>query len=351
MERTTCHALDSNGIFCRTGTMIEVQNLIVDYPGHRALHGISLQIAAGTVTALVGPNGAGKSTLLRCMAGLESPLAGSVHVAEVDVQENPRRAHQHMGYLSDFFGLYEALSVAQCLQYAAESQGLTRQAAAQRAQAVARQLALTDKLGNAARNLSRGQRQRVAIGQAIIHQPQVLLLDEPASGLDPEARSSLSALFRQLHAQGMTLVVSSHILSELDEYCTHILSIREGRITSHEALNAAPHTSGTGAQAGELVMQVELAAPLANSSTALHGYRLMDMRATGEASHALWIALPTNSDAARVQLLQQLVAHGAQVLSYHPARTSLQERYQQSLQMGTAPIPGAPVDLFAKEPE
>ena len=337
--------------------MIEVQNLIVDYPGHRALHGINLRIAAGTVTALVGPNGAGKSTLLRCMAGLESPLAGSVHVAGVDVQENPRRAHQHMGYLSDFFGLYEALSVAQCLQYAAESQGLSRQTAAQRVHAVAQQLALTDKLGNAARNLSRGQRQRVAIGQAIIHQPQVLLLDEPASGLDPEARGSLSALFRQLHAQGMTLIVSSHILSELDEYCTHILSIREGRITSHEALNAAPHTGGSSAaQPGELVMQVELAAPLAVGSAALAGYRLLDVRTATEASHTLWIALPSANNAERVQLLQQLVTHGAQVLSYHQARTSLQERYQQSLQASSrhkpmADVPGVPADLFAKELE
>ena len=328
--------------------MIEVQNLIVDYPGHRALHGISLHIAAGTVTALVGPNGAGKSTLLRCMTGLESPLAGSVQVAGVDVQEDPRRAHQHMGYLSDFFGLYETLSVAQCLQYAAESQGLSRQTAIQRVHAVAEQLALSDKLGNATRNLSRGQRQRVAIGQAIIHQPQVLLLDEPASGLDPEARSSLSALFRQLHAQGMTLVVSSHILSELDEYCTHILSIREGRNSSHEALNAAPHATGTGAQEGELVMLIELAAPLADAAAALAGYRLLDMRAHGSASHALWVALPANNAAARVQLLQHLVAHDAPVLSYQEARTSLQERYQQSLQAAPQ-VPAMPVDIFAKE--
>ncbi len=336
--------------------MIEVNNLIVDYPGHRALHGISLQIAAGTVTALVGPNGAGKSTLLRCITGLETPLAGSVHVANMDVHAQSRRTHQYMGYLSDFFGLYETMTVAQCLQYAAESQGLPRQQAAQRVQEVAHQLALTDKLGNLSRNLSRGQRQRVAIGQAIIHQPQVLLLDEPASGLDPEARSSLSALFRQLHAQGMTLVVSSHILSELDEYSTHILSIRDGRITSHEALNAAPHSSGTGALAGELVMMVELAAPLAEAASVLAGWRVVDMRPAGTPAHhtpqAMWLALPANDPNARVQLLQQLIAHGAQVLSYQEARTSLQQRYQQSLQ--TAPSTAAvatalPDDIFAKE--
>lgn len=326
--------------------MIEVQDLIVDYPGHRALHGVSLQIEAGTVTALVGPNGAGKSTLLRCITGLESPLSGSTRVAGIDVQQEPRRAHERMGYLSDFFGLYETLSVAQCLQYAAESQGLSRKAATARVHAVAEQLALTAKLGHATRNLSRGQRQRVAIGQAIIHEPQVLLLDEPASGLDPEARSSLSTLFRQLQAQGMTLVVSSHILSELDEYCSHILSIREGRITSHGPLKGVVGAAGAGALPSELVMQLELAAPLAQPDVALAGYRLVDMRAghDGSASHILWIGMPAQDNTARVQLLQQLMAHGAQVLGYQEARTSLQERYQQSLQ--------APVDpqaLFAKE--
>jgi len=326
--------------------MIEVQDLIVDYPGHRALHGVSLQIEAGTVTALVGPNGAGKSTLLRCITGLEAPLSGSTRVAGIDVQQEPRRAHQYMGYLSDFFGLYETLSVAQCLQYAAESQGLSRKDAIARVHAVAEQLALSSKLGHATRNLSRGQRQRVAIGQAIIHQPQVLLLDEPASGLDPETRSSLSTLFRQLQAQGMTLVVSSHILSELDEYCSHILSIREGRITSHGPLNAASGPGSNGALPSELVMQVELAVPLPQPDGALAGYRLVDMRAGRDAgaTHLLWIALPAQDRAARVQLLQQLVAHGAQVLGYQEARTSLQERYQQSLE--------APVDpqaLFAKE--
>ena len=324
--------------------MIDVEGLVVDYPGHRALHGVSLHIAAGTVTALVGPNGAGKSTLLRCIAGLDSPLAGTVQVAGIDVQEDSRRAHRHMGYLSDFFGLYESLSVAQCLQYAAESQGLTRAHAAQRVQEVAAQLALSDKLGNAARALSRGQRQRVAIGQAIIHQPQVLLLDEPASGLDPEARSSLSGLFRQLHAQGMTLLVSSHILSELDEYSTHILSIREGRITSHEALNATPGATGTAADAAQLTMAIALAAPLATPAQALAGYQLVDMRsaATPElpGAHSLWVGLPQHDAAARVQLLQQLIAHGAQVLSYRDAREariSLQARYQQTLQATATP--------------
>ena len=217
--------------------MIDISQLVFEYPGHRALDGVSLRIAEGSVTALVGPNGAGKSTLLRCIAGLEQPLSGRIQVKGISVTDEPREVHRHLGYLSDFFGLYDRLSVQRCLEYSALAMGLPQRQAAGRAEEVAAQLGLGELLQRCPTELSRGQRQRVAIGQAIVHQPGVLLLDEPASGLDPEARGSLSQLFRQLQAQGMTLVVSSHILSELDEYCTHILSIRNGRIESHEALD------------------------------------------------------------------------------------------------------------------
>ena len=227
--------------------MIKVSQLVFEYPGHRALDGVSVHIAAGTVTALVGPNGAGKSTLMRCIAGLDQPLSGQVEVHGIAVQEQPREVHRHLGYLSDFFGLYDRLSVRRCLQYAALSMGVLPSEAPQRVAHVAGQLGLADLLERLPTELSRGQRQRVAIGQAIVHQPRVLLLDEPASGLDPEARASLSQLMRALQAQGMTLIVSSHILSELDEYCTHILSLRGGRVESHEALHGgikAPAAGG-----------------------------------------------------------------------------------------------------------
>ncbi len=101
--------------------MIQISGLTFDYPGHRALDNVSLTVSSGSVTALVGPNGAGKTTLLRCIAGLEMPLAGSIHVDGMDVIANPREVHRSMGYLSDFFGLYQDLTVAQCLEYAAAS--------------------------------------------------------------------------------------------------------------------------------------------------------------------------------------------------------------------------------------
>jgi ABC-2 type transport system ATP-binding protein len=219
-----------------TNPIIEVRDLTFDYPGFRALNGISLTIEPGTVTALVGPNGAGKSTLLRCIAALDTPMSGSVLVGGLDVHAMPREAHQLMGYLSDSFGLYRDLSVAQGLEYAACAQGLASGSVARAVQKTAKQLGLTAKLDHRASTLSRGQRQRLGIGQAIIHQPKVLLLDEPASGLDPEARSSLAGVFSDLQAQGMSLLVSSHILAELDEYSTHMLALNEGRVLEHRLL-------------------------------------------------------------------------------------------------------------------
>ena len=226
--------------------VIEVQNLTFDYPGFRALDRVSLSLASGSVTALVGPNGAGKTTLLRCIAALDTPLSGSVRVMGLDVFEFPREVHRVMGYLSDNFGLYSELTVAQGLEYAARSQGLPAASVTQAVQHTAQRMGLSDKLGNLASALSRGQRQRLAIGQAIIHEPKVLLLDEPASGLDPEARSALAQVFKALQAQGMSLLVSSHILAELDEYSTHMLALNQGRVLEHRALTGTDTASGSG---------------------------------------------------------------------------------------------------------
>ncbi|WP_296510173.1 ABC transporter ATP-binding protein [Rhodoferax sp.] len=305
--------------------MIQVRDLVFDYLGHRALHGVSVDIPAGTVTALVGPNGAGKSTLMRCMAGLDTPLSGSITVGGIDVQEHPREVHTQLGYLSDFFGLYQELTVQQCLSYAAASQGIADKHIAKRVLDVARFLNLSDKLQSLASNLSRGQRQRVAIGQAIVHMPRVLLLDEPASGLDPEARADLSVLFRTLQAKGMTLVVSSHILSELDEYCTHILSIREGRVSRFASL-AATATGSEGVV--KALLQVQLAAPAPQLAQALAAYEVAHLDASGATPTTVY--LPAGDLAARAALLAKLTAAGVPVCAFQEVRTSLQMSYGQA---------------------
>ena len=320
--------------------MIEVSQLVFEYPGHRALDGVSVSIGAGSVTALVGPNGAGKSTLMRCIAGLDQPLSGHIRVKDLSVEERPREVHRHLGYLSDFYGLYDRLSVMRCLQYSALSMGVEPGSVPARVQQVAAQLGLTELLHRHPTELSRGQRQRVAIGQAIVHQPSVLLLDEPASGLDPDARSSLSQLFRQLQAQGMTLVVSSHILSELDEYCTHILSIRNGRIESHEALQSAGGVSQSqqshqaAANAQPQLYALEVAIPQtedfeARLRQALLNTTVQDFDTTSSRPILLWLHA---SAPARAEWLSQLVQAGIPVASLSPVRERLQDRYARTAQ-------------------
>lgn len=323
--------------------MIEVSQLVFEYPGHRALDGVSLSIAAGSVTALVGPNGAGKSTLMRCIAGLDQPLSGHIRVKGLSVEEQPREVHRHLGYLSDFYGLYDRLSVMRCLQYSALSMGVAPGAVAPRVQQVAAQLGLTELQHRHPTELSRGQRQRVAIGQAIVHQPSVLLLDEPASGLDPDARSSLSALFRQLQSQGMTLLVSSHILSELDEYCTHILSIRNGRIESHEALQSArsqnpPAAVNDQPQLYALEVAMEQTEDFETRlRQALLSTSVQDFDTTGKRPIQLW--LPASA-AARAQWLAQLVQAGIPVAALYPMRERLQDRYARTAQARAGQAPG-----------
>ncbi len=213
--------------------MIVVRNLVFDYPTTRALRGVTFEIKSGTITGLVGPNGAGKTTLMRCIAGLEGPFSGTLTVDRLDVADSPREVHRRLGLLQDNLGLYDNLTVFQSLLYQAAAYRVPLRDRARRIDDSLNRLDLADRLGEKVGGLSRGLRQRLAIAQAMIHRPKVLLLDEPASGLDPDARAALSELLRALAAEGMTLVVSSHILAELEDYTTHMLILRNGRVVEH----------------------------------------------------------------------------------------------------------------------
>jgi ABC-2 type transport system ATP-binding protein len=221
--------------------MITARDLTYEYANKRALDGVSFDLEPGSITALVGHNGAGKTTLLRCIAALEEPFSGHLQVGGLDVAQHPRQVHRLVGYLSDTFGLYASLTVQQCLEDAARLHKLSPSQAQQRITQLAEQLELHPWLDKPAGDLSRGWRQKVGIARALLHQPRLLLLDEPASGLDPDARLRLSALFTQLRQDGMTLVVSSHILSELEDYCTHMLVLQQGKVLEYRSA-AAPKT-------------------------------------------------------------------------------------------------------------
>ena len=212
--------------------LVEVRDLIFDYRDRRAIHNVSFSIPAGSVTALVGPNGAGKTTLMRCLAALEEPLSGTIRIDDVDLETSPRRAHTRLGFLQDFFGVYDLLTIRQNLYHAAAAMRLPKEQIPEATRSAVAAVGLEDLIDRRASELSRGQRQRLAIARTIIHSPKLLLLDEPAAGLDPDARRELSELIKRLQKRGTTIIVSSHILTELQDYSTHMLAVRDGMVRS-----------------------------------------------------------------------------------------------------------------------
>ena len=296
--------------------MIVVRDVVYDYPASRALHGVSCDVEAGTVLALVGPNGAGKTTLMRCVAALDAPLEGTISVAGLDTQEDPRGVHAAIGYLPDFFGLYDELSVRRALTYASRSRSVSEADTPKAVEQAAARVQLTDRLDARAGELSRGLRQRLAIAQTIVHQPSVLLLDEPAAGLDPEARRSLSDLIVRLSGEGMTIVVSSHILAELEDYSTRMLMIREGRVAGGGVVAAG---SGQSADAG---FAVTFADPPKDLRKRLEKLGLTVTRLEG--AEAVVAAAPGTADA---EVLTLLVGAGLKVSAFQPARRTLEAAY------------------------
>lgn len=294
--------------------MIDVHQLCFNYENKRALDQVSFTLPRQSITALVGANGAGKTTLLRCMAALDSPSSGRIAIDGLDSQEHPRQCHQKIGYLSDFFGLYEDPSVQQCLHHRCLLYGIDN--ISERIQEVTELTGLSSRLKDRAGHLSRGLRQRLAISQAIIHQPDLLLLDEPASGLDPEARHELSKLFLLLQSQGMSIVVSSHILSELEDYCDHVLMLQDGRMAGQRQMNQ--------------VEQAQLSLQLITPAQRLHA--LLSEQDNISQLHVEGTVANFNFSGdlqARHALLQHLMDQGMPIYSFSEQQLKLQDVYRQ----------------------
>ena len=210
--------------------MLELIHLRKEYDELIAVQDLTLTIPPGEIFGLIGPNGAGKTTTIRMACGLLTPTSGRAVVNGVDVAQEPERALQSIGYLSDFFAVYEDLRVWEYLDYFAHAYKLKEGEIPTRVTEVIGQVSLELKRDAMIRGLSRAMKQRLGIARAIIHRPKVLLLDEPASGLDPKARLELRDLLRALRDQGTTILISSHILTELEDFCTSIGIMEKGRM-------------------------------------------------------------------------------------------------------------------------
>jgi len=210
--------------------LIAVQDLTKVYGARKALDHVSFEVPEREIFGFVGPNGAGKTTTLRILAALLEPNDGKAFIDGADVTKQREKVHTRIGYMPDFFGVYDQLTVGEYLDFYASCYRQPKQRRQKIIDDLLALVGMTDRKGQLVDTLSRGLKQRVCLARALVHDPAVLLLDEPASGLDPRARVEMREILKELQRMGKTIVISSHILPELTELCTMIGIIDHGRM-------------------------------------------------------------------------------------------------------------------------
>ena len=216
--------------------LVTIENLRIAYGKTEAVRGLNFTIARGEVYGFIGPNGAGKTSTIKVLATLLRPTSGRVTVAGLDVVREPHAVRRKIGYMPDFFGVYDDLTAGEYLHFFAAAYKIET---ARRKALIADVLALTDltaKHDSPVDALSRGMKQRLGLARVLLHDPDLLLLDEPASGLDPRARIEMRELLKELQSMGKTIIVSSHILHELAQFCSHIGIIEAGQMVANGSL-------------------------------------------------------------------------------------------------------------------
>ena len=231
-----------------TSPFIKIQHISKRYRNVHALQDFSLEIPHGTIYGLIGPNGAGKTTLMRILAALIAPSSGQVWFENTEVTRTPTLIQRKVGYMPDFFGVYPDLTSAEYLAFYAGIHGIPRSKHAAIVNDLLELVELSSKRDALVEGLSRGMKQRLCLARALVHDPEVLILDEPASGLDPRARVELRELVRTLQGLGKTIIISSHILFELAEMCTNIAILQAGQLVIAGDVDTVTHQFGGGRQ-------------------------------------------------------------------------------------------------------
>jgi ABC-2 type transport system ATP-binding protein len=304
--------------------MIRAVDLRVDYDDVTAVRGLDLRIGRGEIYGLIGPNGAGKTSTIRVLATLLEPTYGEVVVGGIDVAAHPEEVHRILGYMPDQPPVHDDLRVEEYLDVFAGAYGLAGGARRARVEECLGLAGLAEKRRALAGTLSRGMKQRLVLAKTLLHDPQVLLLDEPASGLDPNARIELRELLRDLGRRGRTVLVSSHILTELADFCTSIGIMERGRMVISGPIDAiaarlVPHRT----------LVVELDAPAADAAAARA--RAAEVLARARAvkgvqteGETLAVAFE-GSESDRADLLAALVQAGVRVKAFSERKLDVED--------------------------
>lgn len=222
--------------------MLEISNLNKSFKNNQVLNNVSLKVEENEIMGFVGPNGAGKTTLMRIASGLILPDSGNVVLDGYDVFKDTKKVRRSMGYMPDYFGAYNNLKTKEYMEFYSSLYGIKGMDAKKRCDELLDLVNLLDKKDTYVDVLSRGQKQRLCLARCLIHDPKMLFLDEPASGLDPRARVEMKMIMKTLKDMGKTVIISSHILPELEEMATTICIIQKGNIivkgTKEEIINS-----------------------------------------------------------------------------------------------------------------
>ena len=317
--------------------IVRTVGLVKRYDRTVAVAGVDLDIEPGEIFGIVGPNGAGKTTTLRILATLLRPDAGRAEIAGWSVTRNPDEVRRVLGFMPDAFGVYDDMKVWEYLDFFARCYGL---AAPARRRTIGDLLELVDLAGKRdayVQTLSRGMQQRLCLAHALVHDPEVLLLDEPASGLDPRARVELRELLRELRSMGKTIVISSHILPELEELCTSVAIVDRGQVLAHGRVSDIERRLRFGA-----VLRVRLLLDEAGLAGARERFL-----ADPDVASATILADGTielgfrGDDEASARLLAESVAAGLPVVSFARAASDLEELFLQVTGQDAEPVEAA----------
>jgi ABC-2 type transport system ATP-binding protein len=310
--------------------MIHAHRLTKDYGRHRAVDGVSFEIEKGDIVGLLGPNGSGKTTIMRMLTGFFAPTGGECRIAGIDVQNQPREARRHIGYLPERVALYPDLTVRAYLRFVArihDAAGSVRNLADEAME----QCGLTHMARRTIGKLSKGYKQRVGIAQAIIHQPDVLVLDEPTVGLDPRQIVEIRSLIRSL-AGRTTVLLSTHILPEVSITCRRVLILDHGKLVAEDtAEGLAEKTTGRGETVVKLVAPPREAERAFAVLPGVTGVELLDHGSNGQ----LTLSVTGRRDQDLRPLLAETVsARGWRLYELTPRVISLEDLFVEILEHG-----------------